>query len=139
MSHIAAIAWCRQILSSYPRYHDMQGRERVFLFERLFFKGRRDQTRAIAKDLHAEREPSVTSRLLRDCIQQQSCHPPYGNLQVSNLAKERKKDDFSVIPNTYICFPPKMRRCCTGGMPSFSSTRSFILETCSSRPFYQPF
>ena len=29
----------------------------------------------------------------------------------------------------YICFPPKMRRCWTGGMPSFSSTRSLIRDT----------
>ena len=35
----------------------------------------------------------------------------------------RQRDD------TYICFPPKIRRCCTGGMPSFSSTRSLILDT----------
>ena len=27
---------------------------------------------------------------------------------------------------TYICLPPKMRRCCAGGMPSFSSTRSLM-------------
>ena len=29
----------------------------------------------------------------------------------------------------YICFPLKMSLCCGGGMPSFSSTRSFILST----------
>jgi hypothetical protein len=36
---------------------------------------------------------------------------------------------------TYICFPPKIKRCCTGGMPSFSSTFSlicatFVVESC---------
>lgn len=34
---------------------------------------------------------------------------------------------------TYICFPPKIRRCCTGGMPSFSSTFSLIAETWHAR------
>lgn len=34
---------------------------------------------------------------------------------------------------TYICLPPKMRRCCAGGMPSFSSTRSLMRETCGWR------
>jgi hypothetical protein len=29
----------------------------------------------------------------------------------------------------YICLPPWMRRCWTGGMPSFSSTFSLICET----------
>lgn len=32
---------------------------------------------------------------------------------------------------TYICFPEKMRRCCCGGMPSFSSTRSLMRSTLS--------
>jgi hypothetical protein len=31
--------------------------------------------------------------------------------------------------DTYICFPPKINRCWTGGIPSFSSTRSFIRDT----------
>lgn len=35
--------------------------------------------------------------------------------------------------HTYICLPPKMRRCCAGGMPSFSSTRSLMRETCGWR------
>jgi hypothetical protein len=34
---------------------------------------------------------------------------------------------------TYICLPPKIRRCCAGGMPSFSSTRSLMRETCGWR------
>jgi len=31
--------------------------------------------------------------------------------------------------NAHICFPPKISLCCTGGIPSFSSTRSFMRET----------
>lgn len=33
--------------------------------------------------------------------------------------------------DTYICFPENIRRCCCGGMPSFSSTLSLILSTLS--------
>jgi len=33
---------------------------------------------------------------------------------------------------TYICFPPKINLCCTGGIPSFSSTFSLICDTCVS-------
>lgn len=139
MSHVAAITWRQQILnSSYPRYHDMACRAgKGYFFSSDSCSKDETKPRAIAKDLHAEREPNVTSRLPPGCIQQQSCHPPYRNLQVSNLAKAKKKK--MVVLSTYICFPPKMRRCCTGGMPSFSSTRSFILETCLSCPLYQPF
>lgn len=32
---------------------------------------------------------------------------------------------------TYICLPEKIRRCCCGGMPSFSSTRSLMRSTLS--------
>ena len=36
----------------------------------------------------------------------------------------------------HICFPPKINLCCTGGMPSFSSTLSFMRETCGQ--IHQP-
>lgn len=32
---------------------------------------------------------------------------------------------------TYICLPEKISRCCCGGMPSFSSTRSLMRSTLS--------
>lgn len=31
----------------------------------------------------------------------------------------------------YICLPEKIRRCCCGGIPSFSSTRSLMRSTLS--------
>ena len=34
--------------------------------------------------------------------------------------------------SSVICLPPKMRRCCGGGMPSFSSTRSLMRPMVSS-------
>jgi hypothetical protein len=90
MSHIAATTWRRQILSSNPRHHDMQAGKWYFFFKRLLVLKDEDQSQAIAKDLHAELKPSVTSRSPRDCTQQQSCHPPYGNLQVSMNLQEEK-------------------------------------------------
>ena len=53
----------------------------------------------------------------------------------SCLVVRPNEEDVSVVRGycrgvvAYICLPPKISRCCTGGMPSFSSTRSFIRET----------
>lgn len=70
----------------------MQAGKGYFLFKRLFkFSKTKTNPRAIAKDLHEELEPSVTSRLPRDCIQQQSCHPPYSNISKSVYQLERKR------------------------------------------------
>ena len=39
-------------------------------------------------------------------------------------------DQRRFAPSTHICFPPQMSRCCAGGMPSFSSTRSLMRVIC---------
>jgi len=43
----------------------------------------------------------------------------------------RLENDLVASPNgrSHICLPPKMRRCCAGGMPSFSSTLSLMRST----------
>lgn len=38
---------------------------------------------------------------------------------------------FITFLNAYICFPLKIKRCCGGGIPSFSSTLSLIRSTLS--------
>ena len=52
--------------------------------------------------------------------------PPLQRGAAAVRARDREKE----IEGTHICLPPKINRCCTGGMPSFSSTRSFMRETC---------
>jgi hypothetical protein len=52
-----------------------------------------------------------------------------GRLEGDGEGRRRNKKE------SYICFPPKINRCCTGGIPSFSSTFSLICDTFT---FYQP-
>lgn len=46
-------------------------------------------------------------------------------LLIGNTQKQKR------IGFAYICLPENMSRCCCGGMPSFSSTRSLIRSTLS--------
>lgn len=88
--------------------------------------------------------PNAVLRRPRGCILKPSYRPPCQthNLSASSsIARIRKLSKLASscvaseaegrVGNTHICFPPKISRCCTGGMPSFSSTRSFMRETCS--------
>jgi hypothetical protein len=63
-------------------------------------------------------------------------HPLYPN---NTTALELEATEMLANPQreigkrrTYICFPPKINLCCTGGIPSFSSTFSLICDTCIS-------
>lgn len=42
-----------------------------------------------------------------------------------------RRNFYCSTDRTYICFPENISRCCCGGIPSFSSTLSFILSTLS--------
>ena len=79
------------------------------------------------------RAPDAACRLPRGCTLPPSCRRSCAPSHLSSAS--------TLLPivarggnsreGTHICLPPWMRRCCTGGMPSFSSTFSLICETCT--------
>jgi len=60
-------------------------------------------------------------------------HPLYPNnmtvleLEATEMLADPQRENGK--GRTYICFPPKINLCCTGGIPSFSSTFSLICDT----------
>lgn len=52
-------------------------------------------------------------------------------------AKQARMNERRGGRRTNICFPPNINLCCTGGMPSFSSTRSFMRDTYFFPEFFK--